>query len=203
VDVEPEGFKCRWHCNWKENLTTHCPAQRSGLNHGSTPALPTSSSRSRTWIEVQRPNPPRRPIPKSHHNTPPPSYPPPPSRTTMKRAPNPPNTLIRTPHRPRHPPQLLPTRIPQQLHLPQYLAPLQIPHAHRLLAPVDVRAPHERVAVRPRRDVDFDLWVRGGEAGERSFEEGAVGVLVGKGGEGMGGKRGTYFMPRELPAQSQ
>jgi len=87
----------------------------------------------------------------------------------MIRAPNTPHTLIPTPHRLRHSPQLLPTRIPQQLRLLQNLLLLQIPYTHGLFAPVDVRAFYERVFVRTRGDGDFDLGVRGGEGWERVF----------------------------------
>ncbi len=97
----------------------------------------------------------------------------------MIRTPNAPHTLIRTPHRLDHPPQLLPISIPQQLGLLQDLLLLQIPHAHGLLPPVDVCPLDDRVPVRPWRDGDFDLWVRGCEAGERVAEEG---TLAGGGG---------------------
>lgn len=95
----------------------------------------------------------------------------------MKRIPHPPDPLVQTPHHlpPPHPPHLLPVRVPQHLHLLEYLLLLlALPHANHLFPAVDVGAPDYRVSVGPGRDVDVDLGVglREGEK-EGGAEEGA------------------------------
>ena len=133
----------------------------------------------------------------------------------MVRTPNTPNTRVNTRHRLRNLPQLLPVRVPQQNRLLQNLKRLLVPNAHGLLAPVDVVPHDDGVLARPGGDGDFDFGVFGGEFGEVGFYEAAadivnfglgdwVGALGDRKEDGDGiGMRGTYFMPRELPAQSQ
>ena len=95
----------------------------------------------------------------------------------MKRIPNTPNTLIERPHGLRDLFQPLPTSIPQQQSLFQYLPWFEVAHADGLFAAVDVGAFYDGVFARARRDGDFDLGVCFCEAREGGFEEGARGVV--------------------------
>ena len=123
----------------------------------------------------------------------------------MIRTPNPPDTLIRTPHRLNNPLQLLSTRISQQLRLLQDLLSRKIPHANSFFSTVDVVALYYRVFARPGGDGDFDLRIRAGEGWEVVFEKEAVeeeGSVIGL-KEAVEWRECMYFMPLELPAQSQ
>ena len=74
----------------------------------------------------------------------------------MIRTPDASHTLIDTLHRLRDPLILLPARISQQLRLLQNLVLLQIPHADRLLAPIDVVSDYDGVFAWSRRDYHLD-----------------------------------------------
>lgn len=112
------------------------------------------------------------------------------------RTPDTPNTRVDTRHRLRHLAQLLSVRVPQQQRLLQNLQRLLVPHAHGLLAPVDVVAHDDGVLAGARGDGDFDFGVLGGEFGEVGFYEAAAGTLAlvrvgGWGLEEAAGKLGT------------
>lgn len=102
-------------------------------------------------------------------------------------------------------PQLLARRISQQDRLLQNRIRLQVAHTDCFLAAVDVGALDDGVLAGTRGDGDFDRWVGFGEAGERVAEEEAEKMVLASheatGIEEEGGR--TYFMPLELPAQSQ
>lgn len=94
----------------------------------------------------------------------------------MQPAPNPPNPLIPTLHHPTpNPPIPLSIRVPQQIHLQQYLPRLQIPDTDRLTATVCVAGADEGVRSRASAeglDAHFDAGVGGGEGGQCVAEEG-------------------------------
>lgn len=120
--------------------------------------------------------------------------------TTVVRTPDTSNTLVDTLNWLGNPLQLLSARIAQQLCLLQHLFLLQVSHADCLLAAVDVVADYYWVFSWSRGNGHFDLGIRGCELGEGVAEKGAVEVLEGC---YVVYEIETYFMPFELPAQSQ
>ena len=85
----------------------------------------------------------------------------------MKRTPNPPNSLILTQHIPSPDlPILAPLTLNQQFTLLHYLLLLQVPDADRFLAAIDVMGAQDGVFVRSWGDMDANLRVGLGEAGE-------------------------------------
>lgn len=95
----------------------------------------------------------------------------------MKRTPNTPHTVIQALDRLRHPLQLLPTRLLQQLRLIQNLQFVQIPHTDGFRASVHVVPDDDGVSAGARGDGDFDAWVGFGEEGEFVFDEVAVEII--------------------------
>ena len=91
------------------------------------------------------------------------------------RGPNTSHRLINTSNRLLRSLVLLPARLPQQIRLHQHLVLLQIAHADRALAAVDVVALDQGMFMRTRGDTDFDLRVCGGEGAEVVQEELTVG----------------------------
>lgn len=68
---------------------------------------------------------------------------------------------------------------------------------------IDVVAYHDGVFVWSRGDCDFDLGVGGCEFWEEGFDEPAAEFVVSDGLNEYRARYGAYFMPLELPNQSQ
>ena len=95
----------------------------------------------------------------------------------MERIPYPSYPLVQTTHHPASldPCHLLSIRIPQQLHLFQYLLFLEILDADDLFPAIDVGTTDYGMCIRPWGDVNHDLGVCFGESGdERRAEENAA-----------------------------
>lgn len=76
------------------------------------------------------------------------------------------NTIIDTLDRLLHPPQLLTTRVSQQLCLLLDLVRLKVPYTYSLFSAVDVGSFDDWMSVRSWGDVDFDLGMRSCELWE-------------------------------------
>lgn len=117
------------------------------------------------------------------------------------------HTLVNALDRLLRPPVPLARRVSQQLGLALYLVGVQIPHAYCPAVAIDVVCINDGVFCWPGRNGYLDLWVRGGELGQKLLDEGAslsfCQPLDYPGKIAQIQERATYFMPLELPAQSQ
>lgn len=89
----------------------------------------------------------------------------------MVRRPYPSDALVDTPDRLVRFHEPLAARIPQQLSLLKNLQRLQLPHADRLLSPINVVSDYYWVFSRSRRYCDFDFGVRFGEVAKVTLDE--------------------------------
>lgn len=124
----------------------------------------------------------------------------------MVRRPDTPDTLLRAQDWLVRLPQLLATCVAQQFHLLHDFERSQIPHADWFVTSVDVVADDDWVLSWSGRNGKFDLGIGGGELREETLDETTAQEVL---ADADGRPRVfcvsdvTYFMPLELPAQSQ